>query len=78
VRRRNPGGGVRAALAAEYRYMASLYDTAADGAFLRFAARIDAGEPVTVHGYEVGIPGCNHVRVEPDGSVIHLERGASA
>lgn len=72
MRRRKPPGGVREALSAEYRYMASLYDQSADGGIGRFADRIDAGEPVTVHGYEVGIPDWNHVRVEPDGAIVRL------
>jgi hypothetical protein len=39
----------------------------------RFAAKIDAGEPVEVHGYQVDMPGVDWVRVEPDGTIVRLD-----
>jgi hypothetical protein len=74
VRRRNPGR-VREALAAEYRRIAALYGWADNGWHGRFADRIETGEPVEVHGYEVGVPQVNHVRLESHGFVRPLDEG---
>lgn len=75
MRRRNPGR-VREELAAEYRRTADLYGEV-EPRLGQFADRIEAGEPVEVHGFEVGLPHLAWVRVEADGRVVPLDEVAS-